>query len=54
MRKNEQLVYTTKTGMPQGEKIVHALLILCTFGLWYPMYRSRLRYHRENARTYTS
>jgi len=46
--------YVTRTGMPQGEKIGHAVLILCTFGLWYPVYRSRLRYHRENARTYTA
>ena len=37
-----QLV-TNPARMSQAEKIVHAILIICTFGLWLPVYMSRKR-----------
>jgi hypothetical protein len=38
--------------MHQAEKIVHAVLILCTCGLWFPFYWSRKRAIERTSVTY--
>ena len=38
--------------MSQPEKIVHAVLILCTFGLWYPVYHTRKKQIERVTRFY--
>ena len=37
---------TRPVRMSQAEKVVHAILIICTFGLWLPVYLSRKRSFR--------
>ena len=31
----------SKSGMGAGEGAFHAFMIICTCGLWYPVYRMR-------------
>jgi hypothetical protein len=43
---------TVRGHMHPAEKAAHALLILCTFGLWVPFYLIRKRVIERNAATY--
>jgi hypothetical protein len=43
---------TVQGHMHQAEKILHAVLILCTCGLWVPVYWSRKRAARRVSTTY--
>lgn len=36
-----QQVYKSRSGMSVLEGAFHALMIMCTMGLWYPVYRAR-------------
>ena len=50
---NGQPVYTTVKGrLSQPEKILHTVLIMCSGGLWYPVYWSRKRKAERVTTTY--
>jgi hypothetical protein len=43
---------TVKGHMHQGEKLVHAVLIMLTLGLWLPFYLTRKRAIERTSTTY--
>jgi hypothetical protein len=47
-------VITSKTGMPAGEAAFHWLMIFCTFGFWWPVYKLRKRAADRTTTTYLS
>lgn len=46
------MVYESKSGMSAVEGLVHALMIVCTCGLWYPLYRARKHAADRTTTTY--
>jgi len=42
-RMHERRAVTRRHHMSKGEKIAHSVLIVCTLGLWFPVYWIRKR-----------
>jgi hypothetical protein len=42
----------SKHGMSAAEGMVHAFMIVCTCGLWYPVYRARKHAADRTTTTY--
>lgn len=49
---SKQLAYVTKDEMSGKEKALHALMLVLTFGMWYPVYSIRKHSAKHNAKTY--
>lgn len=51
---NQPVYRTVQNRMRQGEKIAHAVLIMCTAGFWFPFYWARKRSIERVTTTYAA